>query len=236
MPPPLNDPNALKGIFNSLSEDYLQQLTYVLELDDKLISREDHINTLYQVAELAKTDLVIRAKLGKAIERIVPPSTLDALEKITSLHGSVVQLQQKIEGLTDRDIPKQNIEQGIEQISKSVAEIVVQTQELTAKVLLPPPESMNIQLVPSHRLEQLEEYSGDQNLFYALAGLLLGTALGMLVNWVTLETSIHITNSAKALCTALLVMGVLTGAWGISLRMRAKRAKGKLLRSVEQKS
>ena len=58
----------------------------------------------------------------------------------------------------------------LDDITTSIQKASERGQELKAKILLPPSELMNVQLVPSHSLERLEEYRSDEKKTYVLLG------------------------------------------------------------------
>lgn len=93
------------------------------------------------------------------------------------------------------------------------------SRDLTARVCLPPPGALTIQLVPASDLHRLEEYRADEAKFWTAAGLLSGLSTGVLVNVATGST---MTPTAWLLCAVSLV-GLIFCACGVrttSIRIR----------------
>jgi transcriptional regulator with XRE-family HTH domain len=94
-----------------------------------------------------------------------------------------------------------------------------QTSELfAARVVPPPPQDMELRLVTLDSFQRLEEYRSDQNHWTAVAGVLFGAILGVVVNittggrWTMLSISLTI------------ILTVFAGLAGLTARTYTNRA------------
>jgi len=97
-------------------------------------------------------------------------------------------LLQKIQTERERNQTGPELTPTMQQIEKLVEKAQEKTKELTAPVLLPSPQAIEVRLVASHSLDRLEEYRADESLYFLLIGLFGGAVLGILSNWFTNET------------------------------------------------
>ena len=119
----------------------------------------------------------------------------------------------------------------IEQIS--AVNVTLQTivmdqsgSKLTANVILPAPEDMQVRLVSASALERLDEYRGNENKWFAWMGIFIGSTLGLLINVVT-------GGSLKAegivLLVVLVTMGGLTGWTAYQEKQKGDRVRAIML-------
>ncbi|HET9495773.1 MAG TPA: hypothetical protein VFR15_16225 [Chloroflexia bacterium] len=98
------------------------------------------------------------------------------------------------------------------QVDRALAELVAQAQEtaqlLTAEVVLPSREEMQVRLVSANSLERLEEYRNEESKWFSIAGVLIGAGLGIFVNVATGGT---MTSSAWLVMGLLALLGGFTG-------------------------
>lgn len=76
----------------------------------------------------------------------------------------------------------QEMKQTLEQMR---SQTTVATQQLTAPVLLPAPQDMEVRLISAASFERLEEYRGEESKWSSVAGVFAGALLGIVVNVVT---------------------------------------------------
>jgi len=121
----------------------------------------------------------------------------------------------------------------VQQLSDLITQTKQTSQELTAPVKLPPLEDMEVQLVPTHSLERLEEYRADENRYSLLIGLFGGAILGIFSNWFTNENLVITRFSV----TFIILLVLLTsGSIMMSIRnsRRAQAIKNKMTRKDSQ--
>jgi hypothetical protein len=114
---------------------------------------------------LAKLKLDIKKINNELIDL---ESTLDNIQKEFATNKKVSQLENRI-------LEMVNIVGRVKDVSK----------ELKAPIIFPTPEDLTVKLVPSHLLDQLEEYRTDETTVFLLIGVFFGAILGILVNWAT---------------------------------------------------
>lgn len=156
---------------------------------------------------------------------------IDSLSlELASLRQQLLELQK---GSTNND----KVEQKIDELLKTANRAVGRSEELTARVVLPRQEHMDVQLVPSHSLERLDEYRSDENIAYLMIGVFAGSILGILSNWVTSE-NFTITRFSIILMGIVLALTVLCAVWAVVIRNRANEVKKRIfdpLLSVNKK-
>jgi len=96
-----------------------------------------------------------------------------------------------------------------------------QGEDLTARVILPRREAMDIYLAPSHWLERLEEYHSDENAALMLTGTFLGLTLGILSNWLTNE-SFSITRASIVIMAVFAILTLGSLFWARSIRRKVE--------------
>ncbi len=99
---------------------------------------------------------------------------------------------------------------------------------ITAPVRLPPREAIAVQLGPVNLVNRLEEYQSDENLGHMLIGLFVGTALGILSNWVTNP------DEGIAPVSVILLVFVLIIAFGVGIWLRrTKQRRSSVKREID---
>jgi transcriptional regulator with XRE-family HTH domain len=78
-----------------------------------------------------------------------------------------------------------NIGGELQKISEALSELKLPTQNLSAQIVLPPPEDMEVRLVSSTSLQQLEEYRSEENKWFSIMSIFIGALLGIAINVVT---------------------------------------------------
>ncbi len=87
-------------------------------------------------------------------------------------------------GATSTDQQKALLED-VKTIKEGFAELKLASHALTAPVSIPPPEEMEVTLVPADRLQRLEEYRGEENFWFSFLGIVIGSILGIVINVAT---------------------------------------------------
>lgn len=136
-------------------------------------------------------------------------------------------------GLDALNFQMQSLRQQVEEVRKQPAqgEIINKLDELertvdaahqlSADIVLPPPDSMAVRLVPIQQIERLEEYRSDENWLYLLIGAFLGGIFGILSNWANTD-KFELTRYSIVLMIILLFLTVLGVLWAIRLKKRAQ--------------
>ena len=149
---------------------------------------------------------------------------------VDSLNADVRNLQSQVEQLKGEVAGKgelTQIQERLDDITDSIEKITERGQELKAKVLLPPPEYMNVQLVPSHSFERLEEYRSDEKKAYVLLGVFLGCVFGILSNWATQENLVW-TKEAIVFVVLFVILTIGCGFWAWLINRRVVKVKNRM--------
>ena len=92
------------------------------------------------------------------------------------------------------------------------------SRDLTAPVMLPTAQQMQVRLVPSHQLDRLHEYQGDASIIFTFAGLFLGAVLGVFTN---LQTGGKAGSSTGFFVVLFGVLAIATAVYGALIKYRA---------------
>jgi hypothetical protein len=144
------------------------------------------------------------------------------------LADEVATLRQQTKRLEELGETNEELKEAIRGIQESADRVEGQGNQLTARILLPRAELMNVQLVRSDALDRLEEYNSDQNIAFLLVGAFLGAILGILSNWATNENFV-ITRFSAVLILVLIALLIGSGVWAWQLRKRAATVKRQML-------
>lgn len=120
------------------------------------------------------------------------------------------------------------VEQRVNEIIEAADRAVGRSEDLKARLFLPPSDLTDIRLVPAHLLERLEEYHADGNLAFLLIGALIGALVGIPVNWATNEEVVFNEFTVALVCIVLILI-ICTIVWTSRLIRRAKLVKEKML-------
>lgn len=117
----------------------------------------------------------------------------------------------------------------LQQLITTIDRAFERSNDLTARVLLPTAEDMEVRLVPAYSLERLEEYRFDQNIFYLLVGIFGGAIAGIMVHWAISEQFI-LTRALAVLLGLFFVFTLACIVWAWLIHRRTVRIKKHLLR------
>lgn len=189
-------------------------------------------NSLTALRRLGLTPAQVRRQTRRVLEEppVLRPTSFTlssaSLEAAESMFSKIDDLQSQVaelEGKLGDDAPI-----GVERISEIADSIEQSRRELTAPVTLPSIEDMSIRLVPSHRLERLEEYRADEGYALLAAGLFGGGLLGLLVSLATAEIS-SLSAPSIAVLVLLLLLTVASAYWIHRIRSRVARIRERML-------
>ena len=174
------------------NRNYAQRIVAELQLDNdqacELLSLaghyplkedEDNYSTVFR-----PTGIVISDQLADGSKKLREIEIQKLEQQLIQTQNTVEQLSSKI----NEERSSKNDEQLktlFDKLNEDLSQMRIPTQSLTAPVILPPPEDMEVRLVSSTSLERLEEYRAEENKWYAIMSLLLGTVLGVFINIVT---------------------------------------------------
>jgi hypothetical protein len=161
---------------------------------------------------------------------VVPGSVTVTTERdeFGSLNIELAQLRQELQAFQKNAADSDQLEQRIQDMVKLTSRAIGRSEELTARIVLPPQELTDVHLVPTHSLDRLEEYRSDENIAYLLIGAFGGAILGIISNWVT-STSFVITQSSGILAGLLIVLTVASILWTHRIHKRADLVKKEML-------
>ena len=128
---------------------------------------------------------------------ILIPYNQDKLKEVQSYQNQIdfilnqlASIQEKTERVSElsgsgKDVVSTGnpeIESEIQEIKKKLENARSTSEQLTAPVILPAPEDIQVRLVSSTSLQRLEEYREEENNWFSLSGVFFGAFLGMLAN------------------------------------------------------
>ena len=155
------------------------------------------------------------------------PKLVEDLDNdVDNLQKQFAQLRKNVEA--DVQYSKESDE--IKKLEELISNVRSKSKELKADVILPPKEMLNVYLVPSTLLDQLEEYRADQNIAYLLMGAFSGAMLGIFSNWVT-DPNFTITPPSKLFLGLFLSLTIFSAIWSAVISKRAQKVKKKMLSS-----
>ena len=160
-----------------LDEDQAQDLRSFLFHDPKA-EIIDHNNVYYP------TGILIPYNQDKLKEvqsyQMQIDFILDQLASIQEKTEKVSELSGSGKDVVSNGDPE--IESEIQEIKKKLENARFTSEQLTAPVILPAPEDIQVRLVSSTSLQRLEEYREEENNWFSLSGVFFGAFLGMLAN------------------------------------------------------
>jgi VIT1/CCC1 family predicted Fe2+/Mn2+ transporter len=101
-------------------------------------------------------------------------------------------------------------------------------QGITAPVKLPSQEAMTVQLGPVNYIERLDEYHSDENLAYALIGLLVGAILGIIADGFV-QIPVQFSSLSIILIIILVIFSGFSLLWLIRIRNRRKSVQKQII-------
>jgi len=180
-------------LLNYFNYEELLTLSYELEIDFDNLGGDSKAAKARELITYALRRGLLD-QLVQAIRQARPQADLPVTsERDVTTHKSdadalsieLTSLRQQLDEMRKYALTDEQVERRIEEMLKTANRAIGRTEELTARVLLPPPEMTDVQLLPSGVLERLEEYRSDENIAYLLIGTFVGSILGILSNWVT---------------------------------------------------
>lgn len=179
--------------------------------------RRGVLNKLIEAMRQARPDLDIQLS---SFVSTSPPFASDA----DILGIELSSLRQQLDEIRKQTVTDEQLEERIEEMLKTASRAIGRSEELTARMILPPPELTDVQLLPSGALERLEEYRSDENIAYLLTGAFGGAVLGILSNWVTNDPFV-ITRSSGILIVVFIALTIACIFWARRIHQRADKLK-----------
>lgn len=226
----------------------------ILQLEPDAIGGEIEGTGLYQVCEEAKVDWILVKAIsdwgdGQKNDEAQPMASRNAARFVFHMLQSeplsqkgrqsllvsdagllkteLADLSQELKLIQNEKVPNDQIQSRLLRIQNLANRAYGRSDELTARILLPPTEMTDVQLLPSGVLERLEEYRSDENIAYLLIGGFGGGILGILSNWATNENYV-ITRFSIVLIGLFATLFILSMLWAWRIHNRALVAKNKI--------
>lgn len=121
---------------------------------------------------------------------------------------------------------QEDVNSELSKLKDSVAEIEIANRQLNIPLDLPTSDDLKVTLVPSTALGQLEEYRSEENKWFSVSGIFLGSVLGLLSNW---ANGSEMSSSAWTMLILFSIMSVFTGWNGYSYKVKGDNVKKKKL-------
>ena len=174
------------------------------------------------------TGIVIADTANRKLSRIRDNQIVMLREQLDHTKQSVDEISAKLNKEPAKQIGENSeIISEIHKLQEILQQVQIPSQSITAPVILPPPEDMEVRLVSSTSLERLEEYRSEVNKWYTIVGIFLGAILGIFINSVT---GGNMTSQAWILVLTFLFFAVLTGFTGWNYQKRVNQVRSQILR------
>lgn len=147
----------------------------------------------------------------------------DLNNDLSTIKDQVEQLKDEVAG----KVELAEINQRLDKMATSIESATERGQELKAKVLLPPPDHLNVQLVPSYSLDRLEEYRADEKRLYIFLGVFLGGIIGILSNLAT-QDSFKINRAASVLLAMFIFLTFCLAFWAFVINKRVQKIRDQI--------
>lgn len=152
----------------------------------------------------------------------------DLQEQINELETKFSSISSRLEDnfQANKGSGSEKLSNDIDELRHSINEIQVTSKKLAAPVILPNPKDMQVTLVSSSSLDRLEEYRNEENKWFSVLTLFVGSILGLLTN---LVTGGSLTPSALVICVVFLIMAFFSGWSAFGFRARATAIRNRIL-------
>lgn len=148
--------------------------------------------------------------------------------EVAQISASLAKIEQGLTEMKKAQAREQKDDRPLlDDLIKKIADTKGETDNLAARLLLPPPVLTDQQLVPATLLERLEEYRSDENLLLLFAGTFGGAILGVLGSWFVAGDGSY-SRSSILFVIVLVIVTVLFGCWAYTLRQRGVALKQKM--------
>jgi uncharacterized membrane protein (DUF485 family) len=209
----VRDNLSLQSYFNypisEIDAEYIA--TQIISYTEREMSASIEPLRKSQVAVKADTDIqALRTELEtlKATLARQPKTTANS-EEVAQFQASLMAMEARVASLTET-IP-----------------------ELTVPIYIPPREEMAPRLISSQAFTRLEEARSDEQWAIAVLFLTLGSIIGMLINYATVEsaTGFEITRAGQIAIGLFVFAFAASIVWLFRIHKRVNEAKGKVLAS-----
>jgi hypothetical protein len=135
------------------------------------LERQGRLPNLVEAVHSLRPNLVIPV----ASSEVETPKT-----EIERLNIELSGLRQQLVEIQKSSPTKNELEHQVGTMLQAANRALGRSEELKAKIILPPPEITDVALFPSTYLDRLEEYRSDANITFLLIGMFGGAILGIL--------------------------------------------------------
>lgn len=213
----------------------LLQLSFDLGIDFDALGGEDKSSKARELIIFAERrgllDLLVkeirRTRPGLNLSLASNRRTTDPASDIEALSIELASLRQQLNEIQRDPFSPEQVEERVNEMLRTANRAIGRSEELTARVLLPPSELTDVQLLPSGMLDRLEEYRSDENVMYLLIGGFTGAVLGILSNWATSDPFV-ITKFSIVLLILFLILTVVSIFWTWRIKQRVARIKERI--------
>ncbi|MBK6767802.1 MAG: hypothetical protein IPG72_01965 [Ardenticatenales bacterium] len=214
-------------VVRGLSRD---ELAGVLEVEPDVIEKWETIPRYYDIPMIVREYLKLSDLSVHEVDALDYESSRSGMARSPLLYYELAQARDKLQAVRERidklaADPSQNPD-AVSEVRQAF-ESVEDAAELTARLLVPARELLDVHLVPMSLLGRLNEYRNDRELWGATIGLVIGALMSMLVNLTTGGAfSIH----AAVMGMMLILAGAMSLLQYIRLVRRSRTIEGDLAR------
>ncbi|MBA4319246.1 MAG: hypothetical protein C0412_12665, partial [Flavobacterium sp.] len=165
---------------------YSKKIVEVLSIDEKLgnelLSLLDHSSEKNsEVSNVYRpTGILINSNMQNPTTNISDPTLQKQFEQTLATIGQISSKLNKIP--PSQTFNQTEILAEIQKLKDSLSQNYNPARSITAPVILPPTEDMEVRLVSSNSLQRLEEYRSEENKWFTVMGIFIGAIFGLLIN------------------------------------------------------
>jgi transcriptional regulator with XRE-family HTH domain len=171
------------------------------------------------------TQTTIEPPASPAIVQPVVDPARELSVQFQDLQNSLENLVQRVEQTTSVSSSTSSVTEELLDALDTVRQAQQTAQRITAEVVLPSQEDLQVRLISASSFERLEEYRNEENKWFSLAGLFVGAILGVLINSVTGGV---MTSAAWIFIGLFLVMTVIMAWTAYTFQKRAERLRTRI--------
>jgi hypothetical protein len=161
-------------------------------------------------------------------QKLKPKDVLQVGVKLQTLSATGERLFFEINQIVLRLEGQESLKKEISDLRRSVEKLHSEGTKLSARVLFPTQDELDVRLVKLDAITSLEQHRTDESRWYSVFWAFVGATLGVVVNWATAET-IQFSKPSIILILVFALIGLLTWREAQRFERRAETAKQSIL-------